>query len=188
MRAKPPEQHQNVVIKLHLVKNADEIAAIIPSDSSKEKSDHCDIVVRLAGGGFKCISHLHPSYSTLHYTMLFPRGEEGHHTEISLNVAEGTTPRSKFVSQRWYYAFRLQRRPGEPPALLMGGRLLQQYVVDAWASTEQSELDWIRHHQKELRADSYKTLHTAINANSEANAADTSQCVTTAESLTCLSQ
>src|SRR5882762_11425979 len=108
-------------------------------------------------GSFKHISHLHPSYSTLHYTMLFPRGEEGYHTEIPMSVEGG---RSKYVSQRCYYAFRLQRRPGEPPALLRGGRLFQQYVVDAWASTEQSELNWIRHHQKELRADSYQSLHT----------------------------
>jgi len=51
-------------------------------------------------------------------------------TAIIKNTVDGGG-RSKYVSQRWYYAFRLQRRPGEPPALLMGGRLLQQYVVDA---------------------------------------------------------
>jgi hypothetical protein len=32
------------------------------------------------------LHHFHPSYSTLHYTMPFPRGEEGYHTEIPLNV------------------------------------------------------------------------------------------------------
>src|SRR5882762_881967 len=96
MRAKPPEQQKDVVVKLHMDKNADgrhynlptadEIAAVIPGDGSEERSDHCDIVVHLTGGGLKRISHLHPSYSTLHYTMLFPRGEEGYHTEIPLNV------------------------------------------------------------------------------------------------------
>jgi Helitron helicase-like domain at N-terminus len=178
MRAKPPEQHQKVIVKLHMDKNADgrrynlptadEIAAIIPGDGLEERSDHRDIVIRLMGGGLKRISHLHPGYSTLHYTMLFPRGEEGYHTEIPLNLQEGTTARSKYVSQRCYYAFRLQRRPGEPPALLMGGRLLQQYVVDAWASTEQSELNWIRHHQKELRSDAYQDLRTAAADGAEA--------------------
>src|SRR5882762_10997638 len=105
--------------------------------------------------------------------MLFPRGEEGFHTEIPMNAPEGG--RSKHVSQRCYYAFRLQRRPGEPPAILMAGKLLQQYVVDAWASTEQSELNWIHHHQKELRADSYQSLHTTINANPETDAANSGQ-------------
>jgi len=179
MRAKPPEQQKDVVVKLHMDKNADghrynlptadEIAAVIPGDGSEERSDHRDIVVRLTGGGLKRISHLHPSYSTLHYTMLFPRGEEGFHTEIPMNAPEGG--RSKNVSQRCYYAFRLQRRPGEPPALLMGGRLLQQYVVDAWASTEQSELNWIRHHQKELRSDVYQDIRNAVNNDENADAA-----------------
>jgi Helitron helicase-like domain at N-terminus len=147
----------------------DEIATIIPGDGSEERSDHCDIVVRLTGGGLKHISHLHPSYSTLHYTMLFPRGEEGFHTEIPMNAPEGG--RSKNVSQRCYYAFRFQRRPGEPPAFLMGGKLLQQYVVDAWASTEQSKLNWIRHHQKELRSDIYHDIRNAVNNNENADVA-----------------
>jgi hypothetical protein len=121
---------------------------VIPGDGSEERSDHRDIVLRLSGGDFKRISHLHPSYSALHYTMLFPRGEEGYHTTIPMNIPEGATGRSKFVSQRCYYAYRLQTRPGEHPLLLRGGRLLQQYVVDAWASTEQSELNWIRNNQK----------------------------------------
>jgi hypothetical protein len=179
MRAKPPEEQKNVVVKLHMEKNADgrrynlpttdEIAAIIPGDGSEERSNHRDIVVRLTGGDLKRISHLHPSYSSLHYTMLFPRGEEGFHIDIPMNAPEGG--RSKKVSQRCYYAFRLQRRPGEPPALLMGGRLLQQYVVDAWASTEQSELNWIRHHQKELRADVYQDMRNAVNNDENADAA-----------------
>jgi hypothetical protein len=45
--------------------------------------------------------------------------------------------------------------------LLWGGHLLQQYVVDAWASVEQNTLNWVRHHQKELRADVYSGLRDA---------------------------
>jgi hypothetical protein len=137
MMAKSPEEQKRVVVKLHMEKNADghrynlpttnEIAAIIPGDGTEERSDHRDIVLRLMGGGFKCISHLHPSYSTLHYTMLFPRGEESYHTEIPISV-EGD--RSKYVSQRCCCTFRLQRRFGEPPTLLRGGQLFQQYVID----------------------------------------------------------
>jgi hypothetical protein len=127
-----------VVAKLHVEKNADnrrynlptanEIAAIIRGNGSDKRFDHHDIVLHLTSDGLKHISHLHLSYSTLHYTMLFPRGEEGYHIEIPMNTQSG---RSKNVSQRCYYAFRLQRQLDEPPALLMGGRLLQQYVVDA---------------------------------------------------------
>ena len=44
------------------------------------------------------------------------------------------------------------------PALFWGEKLFQQYVVDAWASIEQSMLNWFRFHQKELRADVYPVL------------------------------
>ena len=107
-----------MTVRLHMDKNADrrtynlpavdEIAAVVPGDGSEIRSDHRDIVLRLIGGNLKRISHLHPSYSTLHYTMLFPRGEEGYHTTLPMNVPEGATGRSKFVSQRCYYAYRLQ--------------------------------------------------------------------------------
>ena len=51
----------------------EEIAAVIPGDGTERRSDHRDIVVWLRGGSLKHISHLHQSYSTLHYTMLFLR-------------------------------------------------------------------------------------------------------------------
>ena len=52
-------------------------------------------------------------------------------------------------------------RPGQQPLSLWGGHLFQQYVVDAWASVEQSNLNWGRNHQKELRADAYSGLRYA---------------------------
>ena len=45
--------------------------------------------------------------------------------------------------------------------LFWGGKLFQQYVVDAWASIEQSKLNWVRFHQKELRVDVYQGLRDA---------------------------
>ena len=69
--------------------------------------------------------------------------------------------RSPKVSQRSYYAHRIHPRPGTQPALFWGGKSFQQYVVDAWASIEQSNLNWARFHQKELRADVYQGLREA---------------------------
>ena len=56
----------------------------------------------------------------------------------------------------------MHSRPGEQPLLLWGGNLFQQYVVDAWASIEQSTLNWIKHYQKELQADVYSGLRDAV--------------------------
>ena len=42
-----------------------------------EASDERDIVLRLHGGQLERFSNLKPAYSTLHYVLLFPNGEDG---------------------------------------------------------------------------------------------------------------
>ena len=77
-----------------------------------------------------------------------PSGSSGIvHSSNALSAYPGPLGRvrSANVSQRCYYAYHLHVRPGEQPLLLHRGNLLQQYIVDAWASTEQSALNWIRH-------------------------------------------
>ena len=93
IREKPAEEQHDVVIRLRAERNQDlrrynlptannEVAAIIPGDGSEQRSDHRDIILRLRGGGLTRISHLNPSYSSLHYVLLFPNGEDGWHTQI----------------------------------------------------------------------------------------------------------
>jgi hypothetical protein len=96
MQEKPPEQHTDVHAQIHFQQGTDsrrynlptanEIAVIIPGDGSEEVSDKCDIVLRLQGSQLQCISQLNHVYSTLHYVLLFPSGEEGWHLDIPLNV------------------------------------------------------------------------------------------------------
>jgi len=151
MRDTPAEERQDVRIRLRADRDKDlrrynlptandEVAAIIPGDGSEQRLDHRDIILRLQGGGLRRISHLHPSYSSLHYVLLFPHGEDGWHTDIPSHVEGGRRVQSEKVSQRCYYAHRLHSRPGEQPLLFWGGNLFQQYVVDAWASVDQSNL------------------------------------------------
>lgn len=44
------------------------------------------------------------------------------------------------------------------PALRLGGRLFQQYVVDAYSSIESCRLWWVKQNQKTLRNEVYKNL------------------------------
>ncbi len=74
----------------------------------------------------------------------------------------------KKVTQHMYYAYHLHDHPGiEPNApLYRGGPLYQQYIVDAWASIEQSNLNWFQNNQKTIRADLYKgVVDAATNTN-----------------------
>ena len=171
MRDKPADEQDTVAMTLRAERNQDlrrynlpaannEVAVIIPGDGSEERSDHRDIILRFRGGGLRRISHLNPAYSTLQYPILFPHGEDGWHINIPSQMVAGRR-RSPNVTQRCYYAYRLHPRPGLQPPLLWGGNLFQEYVVDAWASVEQNTLNWIKHHQKELRAEVYSGLRDA---------------------------
>lgn len=42
--------------------------------------------------------------------------------------------------------------------IIKGGRLLHQYVVDAYTVIEQERLQWIRNNQDQLRADLYNNV------------------------------
>ncbi|XP_074352461.1 uncharacterized protein LOC141691590 [Apium graveolens] len=46
--------------------------------------------------------------------------------------------------------------------LHLGGRLWQQFVVDAFAAVEQYILDWIRNHQSTIRSDLYRSIRDSL--------------------------
>jgi hypothetical protein len=61
-----------------------------------------------------------------------------------------------------FYGYRLQHRDTDGIALLRGGRLRHQYIVDAYAAIEQNRLKYLRLNQKKLRVDLYQGLQDAI--------------------------
>src|SRR5258706_11762544 len=68
------------------------------------------------------------------------------------------------LTQNVYYSYRLHGRTNEPPTLLHGGKLFQQFVVDAWACIEQSRLMWFRHNQGTLRVAQLNGIMDAAHA------------------------
>ncbi|XP_077242429.1 uncharacterized protein LOC143882934 [Tasmannia lanceolata] len=63
---------------------------------------------------------------------------------------------------REYYAFKIQQRQNESQTLILGGRLFQQFLVDAYTSIEEERLRWIWNNQTQLRAELYKGLRDAV--------------------------
>src|SRR5882762_6864649 len=129
----------------------------------------------LHGGSLQRISHLHHSYSPLHYVLLFPRGDSGFHLDIPSQPGPNGQMRSKNVSQQCYYAYHAFPHLTEPDTIFHSGKLFQQYLVDAWVSIEESNLYWIRTHQKQICADLYQGLQDAIHANKPVNLAQQGQ-------------
>src|SRR5713101_6951206 len=174
LREKPPGEQLSVVVRITVDPSIDlhrynaltasEVAAIVPGGSD-DVHLHCDIIVHLHGGGLTRISHLHHSYSPLHYVLLFPRGDSGFHLNMPSHPGPNGQRCTKNISQQCYYAYCAFPRPApQPDAIFYGGKLFQQYLVDAWVSVEESNLHWIRTHQKQIRADLYQGLHDAVHA------------------------
>jgi hypothetical protein len=145
---------------------ADEVAAILIGDGSENAAQR-DIVLRTSSGGLQYINELHPSYMPLQYPLLFPQGEDGWHPNIPKSndtfvLGANNTENGK-VTQAEFFGFHMQSRTGESQSLLRGGRLLQQYIVDTWASLEQNRLQYLQHNQAKLRAEVYQGVWDAAN-------------------------
>jgi len=65
---------------------------------------------------------------------------------------------SQVVSDTCYYAYRLHVRDGPQPPLFYGGKLFQQFVINAWANCEQRKLNWARTHQHTFRSELYQDV------------------------------
>jgi hypothetical protein len=113
----------------------------------------------------------------LHYVLLFPDGRNGLHDDIPLNGfqwdgsrfiqddvnAVGGKCDSARVTMLQFYAYILQNRINEE-WIMRTRRLLQQFIVDAYACTQQNRLKFIRENQRQLRCDLYNGLQDALNA------------------------
>lgn len=64
---------------------------------------------------------------------------------------------------REYYCYKFQMRPSQN-LILLGGRLLQQFVVDVYIKIETSRLLFCELNQKKIRADLYQGIVDCVNA------------------------
>jgi hypothetical protein len=141
---------------------ADEVAVILPGvDGDNTQVSQRDIVLQNRTGGLQIISDLHPAYVPLYYVLLFPYGENGWHPALTLGSSSDSDTTAKRLTRTRYVAYRLQVRENEYSALLRGGRLLQRFMVDMFASIDQSRLLWFRLNQPTIRACLYSGLEDA---------------------------
>lgn len=138
-----------------------EVAALVVGDFDESMGNR-DIIIETHTGNLKRINELHASYLALQYPLLFPYGEDGYREDICFSDLKPSSSRKrKHVSLREYFAYRLHERDSEARTIQSCKRLFQQFVVDAYTMVESSRLNYIRTHQKQLRADVYKGLTDA---------------------------
>ncbi|CAN0904880.1 ATP-dependent DNA helicase PIF1 [Linum grandiflorum] len=108
--------------------------------------------------GLKRITSLNPLFDSLHFSLLFPHGNDGFHNRIRYNPSyRDPTKKRKYVTQREYYCYRLQYRAAEGKTLIRSGKALQHFCIDAFTTIEQNRLTYLRLNQKKLWSDLYNS-------------------------------
>ncbi|KAI8532731.1 hypothetical protein RHMOL_Rhmol11G0236300 [Rhododendron molle] len=137
---------------------ADEIAVVIPGDGTKACGMR-DIILHLRGDNqLMQINECHPAYLPLHYVLLFPRGELGWEPDMKQWDVKNDRPAAERLTQMEFYSHRLFERDTEYSTILRGGKLFQEFLVDAWAATEQNRLTYYKLNQARLRTSLYHDL------------------------------
>lgn len=96
----------------------------------------------------------------LQYPLLFIHGESGWSNKLRLTVDEQETDRK--MTMNMFYSYQLHNRLNMYTLLLRGGRLFQQYMVDAYASIEQDRLNYLRYNQNALRNEFLQGIHDSV--------------------------
>ncbi|GKD52863.1 helicase [Tanacetum coccineum] len=91
------------------------------------------------------------------------KDEDGYHDKIPYHRNTGTRKTNRgYVTMKEYYAYVIQYRQNHGTTLHRGGRLFQQYLVDAYTAIEEQRLSWTRNNQDTLRVDVYHNVCDAI--------------------------
>ncbi|XP_074323218.1 uncharacterized protein LOC141660158 [Apium graveolens] len=112
-----------------------EVGGLIVGELTEMKFER-DIIVHHGTKGIKHIDELHLSYMSMAYPIIHPYGENGYRLGIPLADRGSQTSKRHTLTMCQYYCFRLQQRASEGHTLILAGRLLQQYIVDAYIAIE----------------------------------------------------
>jgi hypothetical protein len=158
---------------------SDEVAVILPGDGTAPERRDIVLCSRHDAHSLARINDGHPAYSPLHYVLLFPHGDHGWHRDLYHLPLPGSNPLPHWnpprVTQTQYSSFRLHTRNNEYATIHRSGRLFQQYVVDMWASADQTRLAFLRFNQGRLRATLYSGLEDWLKADEIGNPQDLGQ-------------
>ena len=92
--------------------------------------------------------------------------------ENPVNNNEEVSQKRKYVTQMEWFCYRLFPCVDESLHLFMSGKLLQEFIVDAWAITEESCLTWIKFNQSKLHIYHCQGIADALAADPTVDTAD----------------
>ncbi|VDK43225.1 unnamed protein product, partial [Cylicostephanus goldi] len=147
------EDVSNLDRRRYNVPAANEIAVVYVGEDNDVPATRA-LAIHHKRDGLQLIRDIDGCCDPLTYPLLFPRGGLCWHVDLTKNPSGRSRTR---ITQREFYSNLLALRSSFNP-LHHAGKLLQQFVVDAYVKIEQNRLNYMRTHQKELRIDSYRGL------------------------------
>ena len=133
----------------------EEVAAIFVGNDGAPPHAR-DIVIYPHNQPLRHISYISANIDPMLYPLIFPRGEPGWDPNMTHVMEHATAVRNR-LTQLQFYIYRIAIRR-DFSALHLSGKLFQQFVVDAYVKVEGQRLEFIRHNQGQLRAESYSGL------------------------------
>ena len=123
---------------------------------TNEKAGKRDIVLQRRSNdpnSLILIDSGHRKYDALQYPLILPFGQDG----FDMNKKIQSNQKSDTLLQ--FYKFHLMvREDATKNHLHRCGELFQMYLVDQFAKIEAERINYIKHHQEELRADQYQRI------------------------------
>ena len=163
------------------IPTVNEVAILLPESNviSKDHNRYITVNYKQKPNDYKQLKFIpdcHRSYDPLMYPLIFPDGADGWHDNIKLNhghVSLLTGKRNK-VTCLQHVNYQLMDRNDKfgnkiINPILFGKRLGQQYIVDSYAKVELNCLNYIKTHQKELRAELYGGGRDILNCDCNKN-------------------
>ena len=146
--AKAPGQHKGTMN----APTTNEVAVLL----TNEKAGKRDIVLQKKSGdpnSLTLIDSGHRKYDALMYPLILPYGQDGFDKNKKIQTSQKTDTMLQF------YKFHLMvREDSTKNHLHRCGELFQMYLVDQFAKIEAERINYIKHHQQELRADQYQRI------------------------------
>ena len=156
--------------------SSEEVAVILPGDGTAPERRDIVLRHRTHENSLTRIDDGHPAYTPLHYVLLFPYGDHGWHRDLYHRPVPGTVPTQGWkpprISQMQYSSYRLHTHNQEYSTIHRSGRLFQQYIVNMWASADQTRLAFLRFNQGHLRATLYSGFADWLAADEQGDAHD----------------
>ncbi|RCV15873.1 hypothetical protein SETIT_3G093100v2 [Setaria italica] len=161
------EQDKHVVTILTQVLHENPYSKQFRSLGQNEKLDDYMLILNLdqrLDQRTYSIKSYYGCYDPLSYPLFFPRAELGWHS----NIPRANTILEELRNDNFdrNHSDNDPDSSGKLPSIfnpiLHGGRLFQQFAVDTYIKIESFRLDFIWHHQKEIRVDLYKGLLDSI--------------------------